>query len=161
MSYVCGKDHPQYRHGLTDTPEFVAWQSMIQRCTNPEAKAYPRYGGRGITVCERWLVWFENFLDDVGYRPSRDHSLDRYPDKNGNYESGNVRWATRQEQQNNQRSNRLVVYHGRQMTLAEAIRISDGKVTRTIAKYRLAKGWSVDLALDVPRMRHYQEKLPL
>lgn len=148
-----GPSHPQYRHGMTDTPEFHAWQAMIQRCTNPDAQAFHRYGALGVTVCERWLSSFENFIADVGLRPSAGHSIDRYPNKNGNYEPDNVRWATREQQQNNLRSNRMVSYHGVEMSLADAVRASRGNITRTIAKYRLAHGWSVDETFDTPRFR--------
>jgi hypothetical protein len=148
-----GKKHPQYRHGMTDTPEFMAWQSMIQRCTNSDSQAFSRYGAAGVKICDRWMESFENFLSDVGQRPSPDHSIDRWPDNDGDYEPANVRWATRLEQQNNLRSNRLVVYHGVEMSLANAVRASRGNVTRTIAKYRLARGWSVDAAMDTPRIR--------
>jgi hypothetical protein len=147
-----GEHHAQYRHGMSDTPEFLAWQSMLQRCTNPRAHAFHRYGAVGVKVCDRWMS-FENFVADVGLRPSPAHSLDRWPNKNGNYEPDNVRWATRRQQQNNLRSNRIVTYHGVEMSLADAVRCSRGEITRTIAKYRLARGWDVDVALDTPRFR--------
>src|SRR3990167_2832457 len=79
------------------TPEYVAFRHMIGRCYYPKVERYPHYGGRGIKVCDRWLdkeSGFSNFLADVGLKPSSKHSLDRYPDTNGNYEPGNVRWAT-------------------------------------------------------------------
>jgi hypothetical protein len=76
---------------------------MIARCMNPKAHRYDLYGGRGISVCERWVESFESFLSDMGQRPSDGHSLDRFPDKDGNYEPGNVRWATHQEQMLNRR----------------------------------------------------------
>jgi hypothetical protein len=72
---------------------------MLYRCENPRNSAYPRYGGRGIKVCERWHV-LENFLCDMGSRPSKQHSLDRI-NPNGNYEPGNCRWATPAEQTSN------------------------------------------------------------
>lgn len=90
------------KHGKSGTPLYKCWLAMKQRCRNPKNKAFPDYGGRGIKVCERWSV-FLNFLSDVGEKPSSEHSLDRYPNNNGNYEPGNVRWATRTEQNNNQR----------------------------------------------------------
>lgn len=89
------------RHGMTRTPEYTAWASMWQRCGNPKAQRYPTYGGRGITVCDRWML-FGNFLADMGKRPTAGHSLDRV-DNDGNYERGNCRWATRSEQQLNKR----------------------------------------------------------
>lgn len=77
---------------------------MIQRCTNPKRKDWINYGGRGISVCERWLASHEAFLANIGRAPSRLHTLDRWPDNDGNYEPGNVRWATRAEQRLNQRA---------------------------------------------------------
>jgi hypothetical protein len=71
---------------------------MIARCENPKAQRYERYGGRGIKVCERWRDSFENFLADMGERPSTEYQIDRYPNNDGNYEPGNCRWATSKQQ---------------------------------------------------------------
>jgi hypothetical protein len=93
------------RHGEAKrggrSPEYISWRSMINRCGNPKWHAFDRYGGRGITVCERWRASFENFVADMGRRPSPRHSLDRWPDRDGNYEPGNCRWATPVEQARN------------------------------------------------------------
>jgi hypothetical protein len=85
------------------TAEYTAWQGMKQRCNNPNDKKFKHYGGRGITVCARWLDSYQNFLADMGRRPSADHSIDRYPDNDGNYEPNNCRWATPSEQNFNKR----------------------------------------------------------
>ena len=95
---------PVRRHGHTtggkQSHEYGCWVNMRTRCNNPKATRYDRYGGRGIRVCERWVL-FDTFLLDMGLSPTAKHSLDRWPDKDGNYEPGNVRWATQSEQMRN------------------------------------------------------------
>ncbi len=90
-------------HGRGKSPEYGVWSSMIQRCTNPKNKEYHNYGGRGIQVCNRWLK-FDNFISDMGERPSGKHSLDREDNDKG-YAPGNCRWATSREQSFNKRTN--------------------------------------------------------
>jgi hypothetical protein len=86
-------------HGKSRTPEHRAWRGMLDRCTLPTHISYPYYGGRGITVCERWRS-FANFLADMGPKPTSKHTLDRI-NGNGNYEPSNCRWATWSEQNRN------------------------------------------------------------
>jgi hypothetical protein len=100
---TCGCVNPNYKHGAIRTRTYISWGSMKQRCANEKATGYKNYGGRGITVCERWLGkdGFVNFLEDMGERPEG-LSIDRiYND--GNYEPSNCRWATKKEQENNKR----------------------------------------------------------
>ena len=89
-------------HGLSKTREYETWCHMIQRCEDPRQPGYKHWGGRGITICDRWRNDFEAFLADMGHRPSAKHSLDRI-NNDGNYEPSNCRWATRHEQARNQR----------------------------------------------------------
>lgn len=90
------------KHGGRGMREYNAWQAMIQRCRNANHQAFKNYGGRGILVCDRWQRSFENFIADVGPRPSASHSLDRIDNERG-YEPSNCRWATKSEQSKNTR----------------------------------------------------------
>ena len=96
----CLKKETVTKHGLSKTQTYRSWINMKSRCTNPNKTRYSDYGGRGISVCKRWMK-FENFYEDIGKRPSNT-SLER-TDNNGNYEPGNCRWATPTEQQRNKR----------------------------------------------------------
>lgn len=133
-------------HGLSKDSAYQSWGSMIKRCLNPNCKAFGDYGGRGITVCERWLK-FENFYADMGPRPSDKHELDRFPNNDGNYEPGNCRWATVAEQARNRRSNRLLTFRGETLTLtewSERTGIDRGAITA-----RLKRGWSIERTLTL------------
>lgn len=96
MAWPTGVNHPRYKDGRSHHPLYGIWKQMIQRCTNPRASHYSLYGGRGIQVCERWRTSFWDYVADVGERPPG-KSLDRI-DNNGDYEPGNVRWASQSEQ---------------------------------------------------------------
>ena len=136
--------HREAVHGHRTT-EYKIWNSMLARCHTVTSKDYPRYGGSGVVVCERWRASYENFLQDVGRRPSTGHSLDRHPNGKGNYEPGNVRWATNVQQARNKKSNRLVTYAG--MTQCVAAWATQMGVSRQSLRYRLEAGWPLPKAL--------------
>lgn len=105
------------KHGRSHTAEFRSWTGIRQRCGNPTNPAYRHYGGRGISLCERWQT-FENFYADMGPKPSPKHSIERIDNDKGYYKD-NCRWATAQEQANNRRSSRLIQFNGETRTLAQ------------------------------------------
>lgn len=133
-------DHP---------PTYRSWVAMRARCSNPKHHSFARYGGRGIAICKRWES-YGNFLADMGERPTGT-SIDRYPDKNGDYEPGNCRWATPKEQASNTRRNRMITWAGETMTMTETER-RYGMNCSTL-RARLRYGWSLDRALLTPSKR--------
>lgn len=106
------------KHGMFGTKPYKTWAGIKYRCENPNSKAYKYYGARGIQMNKGWSNSFKDFYEYVGDPPSDKHSLDRI-DNNGNYEPGNVRWATSKQQANNRRNNRLYDYKGISMSIAE------------------------------------------
>jgi hypothetical protein len=156
----CGCNQGLIKHGGHGTPAYVSWQSMIQRCTNKNHKRADRYIDRGICIC-CGLMEFDDFLRILGPRPAN-KSIDRWPDKDGNYACGscseciqngwirNVRWATQGEQLRNTSRTRLLTYNGKTMCLKDwATEV--GMLQKTLAS-RLKK-MSVDMALTVPVKR--------
>jgi hypothetical protein len=131
-----------FKHGLSKDPIYRVWRSMISRCTNPNQACWRNYGGRGILVCDRWNS-FENFIEDMGPRPSPQHSIDRI-DVNGDYEPNNCRWATKEEQSANRRDNKLVTFRGELIPLFLAAKASGVPVVRFRARVRI--GYSADEA---------------
>ena len=104
-------------HGMYGTPEYRSWQHMKSRCFNPNHKNYLDYGGRGIKVCDLWLN-FENFLADMGLKPTAKYSIDRI-DNDGDYCPDNCKWSTQKEQSNNRRSNRFITIKNETLTMAQ------------------------------------------
>ncbi len=130
------------RHGDWLSVEYRTWGGMLARCRNPRNPSFENYGGRGVTVCERWLT-YENFLADIGRRPEG-RSLDRI-DVNGNYEPNNCRWATLGEQAINRTDNRFIELDGERLTLAEWERRTG--ISGALISYRLRHKWTVRAAL--------------
>ena len=133
-------------HGMSITPEHKAWKNMKQRCLNPNNKRYSDYGGRGITICDRWLN-LDNFLADMGSRPTAKHSLDRI-DNDGDYQKDNCKWSTRVEQENNKRSNRLITIGCVALTIAQWEKKMG--FNKNIILDRLRAGWSEFAAVMTP-----------
>lgn len=133
----------------TLAPEYRSWVSMRSRCYSQGDASYANYGGRGITVCERWRDDFGAFQSDMGPRPPGT-SLDRI-DVNGNYEPGNCRWATAREQAANRRDSVIVVVQGKRMCLTDACRAKG--VSRQCIEKRMSKGESAQDAIDRPSLR--------
>ncbi len=135
-------------HGLSNSPEYLVWQSMIARCHNPNNESWKGYGGRGIIVHDEWRNSFAAFFAHIGPRPSSNHSIDRFPNNDGNYEPGNVRWATAKDQNRNQRRNRMLTHDGITLCMA-AWEERLGLPKKTISS-RLYHGWSIERALMTP-----------
>lgn len=127
--------------------EYRIWCGLKSRCLNPNGKKWHRYGGRGITVCARWLESFENFLGDMGPRPSNRHTIER-KDNDGNYEPNNCVWATNKQQSRNRSTNLRIEYRGVTRCLMDWCEIL-GLSYDTI-KQRLAAGYSVADAFEKP-----------
>jgi len=133
------------KHNASFSPEYNSWAGLKDRCNNKSSKDYHRYGSRGISVCDRWLNSFENFLADMGKKPTPEYSIDRI-DNAGNYTPENCRWADATVQCNNRRNNRVIVYRGVSRSLAQWCRIFNIKPPTLIS--RIDRGWNIDDALN-------------
>jgi hypothetical protein len=132
-------------------PAYSSWKAMVDRCTNPNSKDYANYGAAGIKVCERWLD-YTLFVEDMGQPPADDMSVDRYPDRKGNYEPDNARWATRVQQGRNKSNNRWETCFGYKLTVAEWSEIT--LINKTTLIDRLDAGWTTEEAFTTPGRRH-------
>lgn len=136
---------------LPDSPQdpvVAVWRSIVFRCINPKSPAYPRYGGRGVTVCERWRRSVHAFLEDMGPRPTPKHTVERV-DNDGNYEPGNCRWATRKEQGRNKPGQNVRLTCGGRTKLLTEWAEETGMSVQTLWA-RLKRGWDHEKALTTP-----------
>jgi hypothetical protein len=133
------------KHGLRYSDEYRVWCKMKERCYNKKCEDYPRWGGRGIKVCDEWKNNPSAFISHIGKRPSKLHSIDRI-DNSGDYAPGNVRWATYKQQANNTRRMRLITFKNKTMSLtgwANKLGMNYSKL-----RYRLNKGWELKHAFS-------------
>lgn len=130
------------KHGGVGTRLYTIWLNMRVRCGDP---IYLNYCGRGIQVCERWQNSFGAFRDDVGEPPSSKHSLDRWPDNDGNYEPGNVRWATAKQQGRNKRNTIFIEVRGERLSVADAA--DRYGISYDTLHNRIIAGWHPDQAV--------------
>jgi len=145
------------KHGMYKSNVYTTWQSMKNRCLNKKASEYKYYGGRGIKVCTKWLK-FENFYEDMGDR-SKNKSLDRI-NNGGNYCKENCRWATRSEQADNRRSNRLLSWGRQTLTMKQWAR--ELKIPYYVINSRLNNlGWSVGESLTIPYKKKKYKKMAI
>jgi len=135
-----------YKHGQSRTKAYRTWLAMRQRCENPKNVSYPKYGGAGIVVCSRWML-YENFHADMGDAPTGRHTIDRIDGTKG-YEPGNCRWATYAEQNRNTTRNVVVEINGESKVLQDWC--EQYGITRATVEARLRNGWSVEVALTTP-----------
>jgi hypothetical protein len=147
-----------WKHGATKngrvTPEYRTWRQMIARCYTKSAGGYVAYGGRGITVCDRWRRSFAYFLIDMGFRPTLKHTIDRI-DSTGNYEPSNCRWATQAEQARN-RSNNITITANGKSQCATDWETDLGLPLGTI-RHRVRRNWGVERILSTPVRKYKKE----
>lgn len=132
---IMGYSHKS--HGLSKKiPEYAAWENMKRRCYYSKGNRYSHYGARGVSVCAQWINSFEQFLADMGKRPTSQHSLDRYPNKDGNYEPGNCRWATSAQQNRNYSRNIIITHRGESRILSDWVGYNGIKIGTLTDRYR-------------------------
>lgn len=143
------------KHGMSRSSEYSSWLNMKDRCYNEKNKSYHNYGGRGIVVCARWLHSFENFLEDMGPKPSKDYSLERVDNERG-YGTDNCEWANRYTQSRNTRSNKIYEYRGETKILKDWA--DSSKINYGTLKSRMQSGMTILDALEIPINTNYKKR---
>ena len=156
LSSLANTKHGESKN-YSSTPEHLAWKSMRVRCSDPKNPSYHNYGGRGIKVCKRWDS-FENFLSDLGRRPTKDHSLDRKKNHLG-YSPRNCRWALPHEQMVNRRNTFMVEVLGEKIPLASLAK--EYSISQGVLRYRVLEGWPLLDALTLPVRKKRSKRLKL
>jgi len=142
-----GEANPNFRHGLAGTRVYRIWCNMLSRCTNPNVPSYLRYGAKGVTVCERWLL-FENFLTDMGHPPSEHHTIERRDNAAG-YEPGNCIWLHKDLQAQNRSNCIAVTIDG--VTKNRSVWCREYGIALTTVRNRVQRsGWSWERAITTP-----------
>jgi hypothetical protein len=148
MSKASGSSHGMYKHGGSSSPLYRVWAAMLDRCLNPNDKRYFDYGGRGITVCARWLNDFAAFRDDMGERLAGT-SLDRI-DNDGPYSPENCRWATLSQQRRNSRQAKPVTAFGETKFVVDWVDDPRCHVSWDTLNHRLWRGMKPEDAITRP-----------
>lgn len=151
LAEISKHNHPRLTHGFCKDKraEYGIWASMHSRCSNPNSKSFPRYGGRGIRVCNAWDS-FAVFMADMGERPSKDHSIERLNNDDG-YSPGNCKWALPYEQRANRSDNRILEFKGE--AKPSFVWGAEFGISGSIIRKRIARGWDVGRAITTPSMR--------
>lgn len=155
-----------FKHGMSNSPEFIVWRNMLRRCYNPKDASFLNYGAKGKRVCKAWRSSFKIFFDSMGMRPSKKHSIDRI-DNTLHYSCGqceecksnnwpeNCSWKTSKEQNNNRCDNRLLTLAGKTLTLAQWESITG--ILQSVIRHRIdTYGWSVEEALQTPTHKLFE-----
>jgi hypothetical protein len=150
MRFQAGATPHNKSHGLTNTKEYSTWCRMKTRVKSDEPNKKKSYKDKGIIVCDEWANSFERFLNDIGYAPSKDHTLERI-DNDGNYCKENCKWATKKEQCQNKSSNRFIEHNGIKDTLTNWEKRLGFK--RGVLQYRLDNNWNIESAMTTPSGR--------
>lgn len=143
MKFESKHGHAKSSRGAC-SPEYRCWGGIKSRCLTPTHPEFKNYGAKGVSICDEWRDDFVAFFDYVGPRPSPLHSIDRYPNRNGNYEPGNVRWATKKEQTHNRDYTRSI--DGTPLTEIARQR----GISYAMVRGRIARGWSFEKAISEP-----------
>lgn len=148
-----------FKHGKCETPEYITWCAIKNRCYNPNYSRYRDYGGRGIWVCRRWRWSFEQFYKDMGPKPSLKHSIER-KDNDGAYTPLNCVWATRAQQDNNKRVRKdahFITYNGAVEQLATWSRITG--INEVVLRHRVNSGWSGDKLFSAVKHKPHKKRV--